>query len=118
MTYLREIQPIIPVKNVDKTVKFFNETLGFKTETKKDHYARVKRDNVGISFVKVGDNIGQLSCYIWVENIEELHRELESKLLRLPKGRYRPLFDQKYGMKEFHVIDLDSLLIFFGEKIT
>jgi len=33
MSFLKEIQPIIPVKNVEKTVAFFNEILGFKTET-------------------------------------------------------------------------------------
>jgi len=61
--------------------------------------------------------VGQLSCYIQVEDIEALHKELEEKLKRLPAGRYKPLFEQAYGMKEFHVIDLDNLLLFFGEPI-
>lgn len=117
MPYLKEIQPIIPVRNIERTVDFFEGTLGFHTETIRNNYARVKRDSVRISFVPMGENVGQLSCYILVENIEELHMELENKLKELPNGRYRPLFEREYGMKEFHVIDLDSLLIFFREKI-
>ena len=35
----------------------------------------------------------------------------------LPDGRVRPPFDQPYLQREFHVIDEDGTLVFFGEDI-
>jgi len=117
MPYLKSIRPIIPVQNIEKSIEFFKTVLGFSISIQQESYARMQRDNVGISLVLAGDNIGQLSSYILVEDIEALHEELKPALEKLPKGRYRPLFTQGYGMKEFHVIDLDSLLLLFGESV-
>lgn len=87
-----------------QSVQFFNQVLGFEASTDRKDYARVKRDNVGISLIKAGDNINQLSCYNWVDNIDQLHEKLKSELEQLSQARYRALFDQAYGMREFHVI--------------
>ena len=118
MAFLKGIQPIIPVSDLEKSAIFFKNVLGFEIDSSASGFVRVKRDMAVITLVIAGDNVGQMSCYITVENIEEYHDELEANLKQLPEGRYRPLFSQPYGMKEFHVIDLDNLLIFFGEKIA
>lgn len=60
-------------------------------------------------------NGGEQSCYICVENINGLYAELKPRLDLLADGRVKPPFDQPYGQREFHVIDEDGLLIFFGE---
>jgi len=39
-------------------------------------------------------------------------------IMRLPEGRVRAPFNQPYGQREFHVIDEDSLLLFFGEEFN
>jgi hypothetical protein len=36
----------------------------------------------------------------------------------LPDGRVRAPFDQPYGQREFHVLDEDGTLVFFGEAIA
>lgn len=59
----------------------------------------------------------QQACYIDVVGLDELYATLKPALDELPPGRVRAPFDQDYGMREFHVIDEDALLIFFGEPI-
>lgn len=59
----------------------------------------------------------QQSCYIDVLGLDALYEELKPNLDKLPSGRVRAPFDQSYGQREFHVIDEDALLVFFGEPI-
>ncbi|MCG8537001.1 MAG: hypothetical protein MI808_18060 [Pseudomonadales bacterium] len=117
MAYLKEINPIVPVGDVIKSAEFFEGVLGFSSKLKESDIAIVCRDNACLRLVQADGDVGQLSCYIVVDGIDDLYNELSDKLLKLPENRVRPPFDQAYGMREFHVIDLDSLLIFFGEAI-
>lgn len=52
---------------------------------------------------------------VCVKNLDGLFEQMRARLDQLPEGRGRIPFDQPYGQREFHVIDEDSLLIFFGE---
>lgn len=123
LTLLKAITPIVPVKDVEKSRTFFEKMLGFSTSFYSEDYAYLCKDNVGIRIIKAGKGVDthdprrQLSCYIDVEGIDALYAELEVGLQSLPKGRVRAPFNQDYGQREFHVIDEDSLLIFFGEPI-
>jgi hypothetical protein len=73
--------------------------------------------------VQVDDDIDlsvperQNSFYIDVTDIDALYESLETDLSTLPQGRVRAPFNQDYGQREFHVIDEDCTLIFFGEAI-
>jgi hypothetical protein len=118
MAKFKNISPLVPVGDVLTSVKFFEDYLGFRSNSKSSEYAHLERDSVSLKLQKAGANVGQLACYIDVEGIDRLYGELEAKLDTLPKGRVRPPFNQEYGMREFHVIDLDNLLIFFGEPIN
>ncbi len=57
------------------------------------------------------------SFYIDVDGIDELFESLHPGLANLPEGRVRPPFDQPYQQREFHVIDEDGTLVFFGQDI-
>jgi len=118
---LRAITPLVPVANLDSSVEFFTETLGFEAVFRMEGYAYLKRDQVAIRLLKAAfdtqDPARQQSCYIDVEELDALYAELKSKLDQLPEGRVRAPFNQDYGQREFHVTDEDCLLIFFGEAI-
>lgn len=120
---LKQITPIVPVADLGKSLSFFCDTLGFQLRLETDDYAYLHRDNVGIRLVSAGPEVDthhpdrQLSCYIDVENLDGLYQEMKTELDKLPDGRVRAPFNQAYGQREFHVIDEDSLLIFFGESI-
>lgn len=124
MSILHAITPIVPVRDVLASVKFFQEYLGFTAGYQSSDYAMVKRDRVGVRLVKAAPNVDthdparQLSCYIDVEGLDAYYESLQPLLAQLPPGRVRAPFNQAYGQREFHVIDEDSLLIFFGEPIA
>ena len=124
MARLAQITPLVPVFDVDRSVRFFVDTLGFQVGFQTDGYACLTRDCAAIRIILAGeggdlcDQKYQQSCYIDVEGVEDLYRELKPKLDQLPKGRVKRLFDQAYGQREFHVLDEDVLLIMFGEPIS
>ena len=115
---LKKIIPIVPVADVLKSVEFFESVLGFSATVKSENHALLKLDDVALHLQPAGENTGEIAFYIEVEGIDALYERMKPALDRLPKGRVRSPFNQEYGQREFHVTDLDSLLIFFGEPIT
>lgn len=123
MPTMERITPMVPVTDLEKSIRFFEEVLGFETPYKQDNYAFMCRDAVAIRLLEASKDVDlhdahrQIACYIDVFNIDELYAELKPQLDKLPKGRVRTPFNQDYGQREFHVIDEDALLIFFGEPV-
>ncbi|MEO1205560.1 MAG: VOC family protein [Pseudomonadota bacterium] len=123
MAEMARITPMVPVTNLDKSISFFENVLGFKATYRQENYAFLRRDAIGIRMLEaapgtdLSDPRRQVACYIDVLGLDDLYAELKSQLDALPKGRVRPPFTQDYGQREFHVIDEDALLIFFGEPI-
>ncbi len=122
MARLHGISPIVPVSNIEATIAFYTETLGW---TLRAHapgvHGLVKRDEAAVTLVKAADAQAlkathtNISAYVWVQDVDALWDELQPKLSELPDGRVRAPFNQDYGMREFHVKDPDGFLIFFGE---
>lgn len=121
---LKQMTPFVLVTDMDKSLEFYCDTLGFTCGFRADGYAFIKRDKVAIRLVRCDEGVDlsderrQQSCYIDVENLDDLYASLKSALDKLPEGRVRAPFNQTYGQREFHVIDEDALLIFFGEAIS
>ena len=123
MPRLAQITPLVPVSNIKRSTRFFVDTLGFKVGFQADNYVYLIRDCVAIRLLQAGEGVDlrdpkrQQSCYIDVEGVDELYQELKPELDKLPKGRVKAPFDQAYRQREFHVLDEDALLIFFGEPV-
>ena len=124
MARLAQITPLVPVTDVDRSVRFFVDTLGFQIGFHAEGYAYLTRDCAAIRIVQAGEGVDLRdqkylqSCYIDVEGLEDLYRELKPQLEKLPKGRVKLPFIQTYGQREFHVLDEDVLLIIFGEPVS
>ena len=120
---LKQITPLVPVSNIENSIKFFCETLKFSIGYQEDGYAYLYRDKIAIRLINAAPNVDthdprrQIACYIDVKGIDELYEQLRPELEKLPQGRVQAPFNQNYGQREFHVTDEDSLLIFFGESI-
>jgi catechol 2,3-dioxygenase-like lactoylglutathione lyase family enzyme len=121
---LTQITPFVPCTKLDDQIGFYRDTLGFTVGFQADNYAFLKRDNAAIRLVQVDAAIDlknperQGSLYIDVQDIDALYADMQPALSKLPKERVRAPFNQDYGQREFHVIDADCTLIFFGEAIT
>lgn len=117
MQHLRRAIPVLASLNIDKTVNFYKEKLGFDRLGWKDKdYAVMGRDHIEIHFWKCNNKIHpkNTSCYIQVGDVENLYKEMQQAGVVHPNG---PLKSQPWGMREFAILDEDGNMIKFGEFI-
>ena len=115
MEHLQRAIPVLASLDIDKTVNFYKEKLGFdKVGWKDQNYAVIARDKIEIHFWKCNDKIHpeNTSCYIQVKWVDELHNEMQTAGVVHPNG---PLKDQPWGMREFAILDEDGNCIRFGQ---
>ena len=114
--------PQLPTGNIDRTAAFFVEQLGFRVKAKfpTQKFLIVEREDAEIHFWtaetdadarEVGSNS---SCYIRVEEIDELYKEFKARGVRF---RYE-LTKQPWGMYEMQIDDPYGNAIRFGEVIS
>ena len=118
-TYIaRKISPMLAVADMEETLAFYHDILGFTPMMKSAEYAIVERDGQTIHFIKAASEEvmkcvrGHTEIYIEVSNIDLLWEHAKAF-----KDRYRvrDLFTRDYGMTEFHIEDPNGCLVFVGQ---
>jgi catechol 2,3-dioxygenase-like lactoylglutathione lyase family enzyme len=120
-TAAKRISPMLAVANMEETIGFYQEVLGFTPIMKSPAYSIVERDGQTIHFQRAASEEvmncihGHTEIYIEVSDIHPLWEHVKSF-----KNRYkiRDLFDRDYGMTEFHISDPNDCLVFVGELIA
>jgi catechol 2,3-dioxygenase-like lactoylglutathione lyase family enzyme len=120
-TVAKRISPMLAAGNMEETLAFYQEVLGFTPLMKSPDYAIIERDGQTIHFQKAASEEvmncvrGHTEIYIEVTGIHPLWEHVKSF-----KNRYRirDLFDRDYGMTEFHISDPNDCLVFVGEPTT
>ena len=120
---LSSISPLIPGgKNLEKTVVFYEQKLGFKRihqEGNPIYMAIVQRDNVQIFLLKKEDKhvAEETSLRISVNQIEQFYEELKVKQGEIihPEGK---LETKPWGVKEFVVLDPMGVCLTFCEPVN
>lgn len=115
---LKRAIPLLASLDIDRTLTFYAEKLGFEMEVfHVDDAAGVERDGVQIHFWKCDDRhiAENTSCRIEVEGIDTLYEELLLRGVVHPNG---PLADQPWGFREFAVLDCDGNLITFVQELV
>ena len=119
---LNRITPFVPCRNLARQIAFYRDVLGFEVGFTADNYAFLRREAVAVRLIEVdaGDDLTgrEMSFYIDVTGIDALFGDMRDALNALPEGRVRAPFNQDYGQREFHVLDEDGNLVFFGEAIA
>jgi catechol 2,3-dioxygenase-like lactoylglutathione lyase family enzyme len=114
----RKISPMLAVANMEETLAFYQEVLGFTVKIKSAEYAIVERDGLNIHFMKAASKHvmdcvrGHTEIYIEVCGIRSLWVHVKTFQERY---KIRELFDREYGMTEFHIGDPNGCLVFVGE---
>jgi catechol 2,3-dioxygenase-like lactoylglutathione lyase family enzyme len=114
----KKISPMLAVADMDETLAFYKEVLGFTAMMKSPGYAIVERDGQTIHFMKAASEHvmecvrGHTEIYIEVSGIRSLWEHVKTFKERY---RIRDLFDREYGMTEFHIGDPNGCLVFVGE---
>lgn len=109
--------PILPVKDVKATSKFYKEYLGFKVDIlwENPNYACVSRGGVTIEFGEGRPaHVGNGVCYIHVNDARVVHQEFVSRGL----DNIGRVADRDYGSKDFRVKDNDGNILIFGSALA
>ncbi|MPZ49444.1 MAG: VOC family protein [Dehalococcoidia bacterium] len=106
--------PILASTNMDETVSFYRERLGFKAVFESEDYAILSRDDVTINFWLCDDDeIPKVtSCRVQVQGVDGLYHECVEADVIHPNGS---LEDKPWGAREFAILDGHGNLITFFE---
>jgi predicted enzyme related to lactoylglutathione lyase len=115
---VKRISPMLAVADMDQTLDFYTSLLGFAVIMKSPGYSIVERDGATIHFMKAADESvmdavrGHAEIYIEVDDIQSLWEQVDA---HRGSHKIRDLFDQPYGMTEFHIADPNGCLVFVGQ---
>ncbi|HEY4052450.1 MAG TPA: VOC family protein [Terriglobales bacterium] len=120
-TTAKRISPMLAVADLDETIAFYRDVLGFTPTLESPEYSIVERDGQTIHFMKAASEEvlrcvrGHTEIYVEVSGIDSLWQHVKTF-----KERYkiRDLFDREYGMTEFHISDPNDCLVFVGEQTS
>ena len=118
--------PYFPVANVEPTVAFYEQVLGFHCEYSAGtplEFAICSRDGLTIMLRRVPapERIvptekqgGTWDAFFWVSDADALHAEFIAKGATIVYG---PLIQEAYQMREFAVRDCDGHVLGFGQAL-
>ncbi len=127
MTNFIQITPVMHVRDLDATVAFFTDILGFKAHIHARDYAYVHRETAGVRILLSdiaktrADSTPSnrpFECYIDVRDLDALLAELKTKLDTLPPDDVIGPANQSWGQRELIVIAPDGSAIVFGQEIA
>ncbi len=105
------------VSDIDASLRYYVDILGFSERFRFGNYAGVQRDEVQIHLSGPGvpnkKQIGQGSLYIFCDEVDDYYQTLSEKgaITQAPPKNY------DYGMRDFVAEDPDGNLIAFGREI-
>lgn len=136
MVRIREVTPVFQVKNVQASVGFYRDKLGFGPRYQNgDAMAIVERDGTDIILTRADDEgwrtrpnflqrpvasgaesflSGTGSCRIRVDDVDALYAAYQSESVIHRNGALR---DQPWGVRDFSIGDLDGNALTFFEPI-
>lgn len=115
---LQRISPKLITDNMPATVAFYREVLGFTPIMNSPEYTILERDGQTIHFGHAASEeiMSRLRNHteIYIE-VSGIHALWEHVRIFRDRHRTRDLFDQPYGMTEFHISDPNGCLVFVGQ---
>jgi catechol 2,3-dioxygenase-like lactoylglutathione lyase family enzyme len=114
-----KLSPHLPVRDVEETVKWYKENLGFEEEWFYGNPVTdggCRRDEMRMIF-GLGSSPFELpkdiSLILFVENVEEVYAEIQQRRLFI----FSPLKTYDYGIKEFSIFDCNGYLLRLSESV-
>jgi predicted enzyme related to lactoylglutathione lyase len=109
---LRQALPELPLDDVSRGVAYYRDVLGFKVNYAQHDLGVMDRDDITLLLVaRTERHTGIGSCYVYVRDADALHAELRARGANL---RGEPI-SHPWGLRDFHVLDLEGNQIRFGQ---
>jgi predicted enzyme related to lactoylglutathione lyase len=109
---LRQVLPELPLDDVARGVAYYRDVLGFKINYAGDGIGVMDRDSVTLVLIaRTERHKGIGSCYVYIRDADALHAELVAtgaNVLDQP-------ISMPWGLRQFHVADLEGNRITFGQ---
>ena len=105
----------MPVANVEKAVRWYEECMGFTLASRDETSATVTRDGVQIRLAENGGDPEQASCYVDVSDVDDARAELAANYVNVSEIRI-----DHYGGASYRVFfakDDDGLCYCLGKKL-
>ena len=109
--------PILPVKSVIETVKYYEEKLGFVIEVLWENpaYGVVRRGNAIIEFGEGRPaHVGSGVCIVRVENADVIYNQWKANGVEFV-GDFS---DRDYGSKDFRIKDNNENILIIGHALV
>lgn len=106
--------PVLASLNIQESIAFYSQKLGFSLVMQSEDYAIVKRDGAELQFWRCAEpHIAQnTSCYLRVNGLQALYEEFVQKLPDLSPPKVLP-----WGMQELYILDVHGNLLKWGEPV-
>ena len=109
---LRRMIPEFPLRDISAGVAHYRDVLGFTVNYAQEDFGILNRDSVSIALVprtELHQGIG--SCYVYIRDADALHAELVARGARVMD---EPM-SMPWGLRQFHVLDLEGNQLTFGQ---
>jgi catechol 2,3-dioxygenase-like lactoylglutathione lyase family enzyme len=133
LTVFAATTPALPSADVERSIGFYRDVLGFELVHSDDGFAIVRRDDATIHLWGATDETwhersdwnrpivsgaesfiaGTASCRVQVAGVDELYAFCDARGVVHPNGH---IDDTEWGTREFGVLDPDGNLIGFWEE--
>ena len=115
---LIRLVPMLWTRDLDQSIAFYRDVLGFECANRMESWASLKNDEVELMLSLPNahepfDRIGFTgSLYFHPGNVEELWQQVKERVTVV-----YPLEDFSYGMREFAIRDNNGYILQFGQEI-
>lgn len=75
------VNPMILSFNIEKTVSFFTDLPGFKVGRNDKTFFILYKDNLTVHIQRAGSDIGEMSFYLNVDNMEKVWDNMKDNLI-------------------------------------
>jgi uncharacterized glyoxalase superfamily protein PhnB len=111
--------PVLYVTEMEQSIRFYCDVLGFHCANRLDGWASLQRDSAEIMLSLPNEHLPfekplfTGSFYFQVEDVDALWEDLRAKA-----SIVYPLEDFDYGMREFAIHDVNGYILQFGQEIA
>jgi catechol 2,3-dioxygenase-like lactoylglutathione lyase family enzyme len=108
--------PVLPALDIEKTIAFYREKLGFELAFQYPDYAGLRYGPVEVHFWHCEDPAipGVSSCRIHVRGVDAIYAQARKQGVVHPNG---PLEDKPWGLRQFTALDLWGNAIVFAQAL-